>query len=112
MKLFFTLLLLMTGCRPPVPESLPVVETRAEEPETPRPPLILKADYVAEILGDPALKRRENPAEVWVYPADECVLFVYFDANGEVRHMEIGEPSNKAPHRGEACLIMAGKLRP
>ena len=111
MRLFFAAVwLLLTGCVTSVPEELPVVERTEPVVWSSRPP-VLKADYVAEVLGEPALKRRETPSEMWVYAAKTCVLFVYFNADGEVKHMDIGEPSNKAPHQGRECLIMAGKLR-
>ena len=77
---------------------------------------LLKADYVFEILGKPGVKRYEKPSEVWVYPQEECVLFVYMteqsDATMLVRHMEIGTPTFKAKEKNSVpCLKEAAKLR-
>lgn len=77
---------------------------------------LLKADYVLEILGRPAVRRYEKPSEIWVYPKEECVLFVYMadqeDGSKLVRHMEIGTPTFKAREKDSLpCLKEAARLR-
>jgi hypothetical protein len=77
---------------------------------------LLKADYVLEILGEPAVKRYEASSEVLVYPQDGCVLFIYMagleDGSKLVRHMEIGTPTFKAKEKDAVpCLKEAVKLR-
>lgn len=77
---------------------------------------LLKADYVLSVLGEPSVKRYENPSEVWVYPQEGCVLFVYMndqkDGSKLVRHMEIGTPTFKAKQKDSLpCLETAAGLR-
>lgn len=77
---------------------------------------LLKAGYILEILGKPAVKRYEKPSEVWGYPHEGCVLFVYMtdqeDGSKLVRHMEIGTPTFKAREKDALpCLNEAAKLR-
>ena len=77
---------------------------------------LLKADYVLEVLGEPAVKRNEKPSEVWTYPQEGCVLFVYMadqaDGSKLVRYMEIGTPTFKAKEKDSVpCLKKAAKLR-
>ncbi|MBR4127242.1 MAG: hypothetical protein IKR09_06695 [Alphaproteobacteria bacterium] len=77
---------------------------------------LLKAGYVLEVLGKPAVRRYEKPSEVWVYPQEKCVLFVYMadqaDGSKLVRHMEIGTPTFKAKEKDSVpCLKEAVKLR-
>lgn len=104
-----------------VPKELPVVA--GEEPETVRTEVktgrkdpLLKADYVLRVLGEPTVKRRETPSEVWVYAQSGCVLFIYMneqdDGSSLVRHMEIGTPTFKATQKDSlSCLRTAAKLR-
>ena len=77
---------------------------------------LLKADYVLQILGEPTVKRREEPSEVWVYTQAGCVLFIFMQDQKEgaalVRHMEIGTPTFSATQKDSLpCLRMAAKLR-
>ena len=53
-----------------------------------------KASEIAGLLGEPQLKRRDPPAELWQYRAGPCVLdlFLYADKAGggfTVTHMEM-----------------------
>lgn len=77
---------------------------------------ILRADYVRDVLGEPTVKRRENPTEVWVYAQSSCVLFIYMNKQSEeeklVKHMEIGYPSFNATEKNSTdCLRQAAKLK-
>ena len=94
-----------------IPETKPesVIRSGRKDP-------LLKASYVLEILGKPAVRRYEKPSEVWVYPQEGCVLFVYMadqeDGSKLVRHMEIGTPTFKAKEKNSIpCLREASKLR-
>jgi hypothetical protein len=63
------------------------------------------AREVVELLGEPGLKRRDPPAEMWQYRAGPCVLdlFLYADkgsaltvAHAEVRTVPpVGGPANE-----------------
>ena len=77
---------------------------------------LLKADYVLRVLGEPTVKRRETPSEVWVYAQSGCVLFIYMNEQDDgpslVRHMEIGTPTFRATRKDSlSCLKTAAKLR-
>ncbi|MCC7015620.1 MAG: hypothetical protein IT564_00250 [Rhodospirillales bacterium] len=71
----------------------------AARPETPAPAdasalVGRNAREVAELLGEPQLKRRDPPAELWQYRAGPCVLdlFLYADRTGgaaTVAHVEM-----------------------
>ncbi|MBO4644170.1 MAG: hypothetical protein J5716_06155 [Alphaproteobacteria bacterium] len=93
----------------PAPKPEVVIRSGRKDP-------LLKADYVLEILGRPAVRRYEKPSEVWVYPQEGCVLFVYMadqeDGSKLVRHMEIGTPTFKTKEKDSVpCLKEAVKLR-
>ena len=64
------------------------------------------ARAVAELLGEPQLKRRDPPAELWQYRAGPCILdlFLYAGKDGgaaRVAHIEI-RAFNDAPLSGRA----------
>ena len=111
----------LAGCAR-VPKELPVVaaENNASVSDSAkrsgRKDPLLKSDYVLRILGQPTLRRREPPSEVWVYTQTGCVLFIYMndldDGSALVRHMEIGTPSFHAKQKDSlSCLKTAAKLR-
>ena len=80
-----------------------------------RKPVLINEGRILEKLGEPTLKRREDPAEVWVYSREKCVLFIYMNETGtqnaRVTHMEIGKPSKTAAQKeSRACLKMASRL--
>ena len=96
-------------------ESVPAPDPEAVFRSGRKDPL-LKSGYVLEILGKPAVKRYEKPTEIWTYPQEGCVLFVYMedrpDGSKLVRHMEIGTPTFKAKEKDSLpCLEEAAKLR-
>lgn len=70
-------------------------------------PAILLAE-----LGEPQLKRRETPAEIWQYRGEGCVLDFFLYENGgpeiEVIHLEARDAS-AAKTDARACF--AGLLR-
>lgn len=71
----------------------------------------LPATLLAE-LGEPQLKRRESPAEIWQYRGEGCVLDFFLYENGgpepEVIHLEArGETAERTDPR--PCF--AGLLR-
>ena len=65
----------------------------------------LSVGEAAELLGRPALVRREPPAEVWQYAGRECVLhlFLYDNEGGgsSVTHYEMRGLDGISP---QACL--------
>lgn len=117
-------LCLLSGCAR-VPKELPVVAAAEEEVSASglqtdtgagRKDPLLKADYVLRVLGEPTVKRRETPSEVWVYAQSGCVLFIYMNEQDDgpslVRHMEIGTPTFRATQKDSlSCLKTAAKLR-
>jgi len=82
-----------------------VVEPAVVQPPPPPPPpplpaikdlVGLTADELTQYFGDPSVRRREPPAQVWHYVGPECVLhlFLFSNAKGDkpvVSHVEISE---------------------
>ncbi|HZD25592.1 MAG TPA: hypothetical protein VE631_04970 [Alphaproteobacteria bacterium] len=65
------------------PPAAPTVDPPAPPPAPPADPAQLigmGSDGLAMLLGQPALKRAEPPAQVWLYPARACVFHVYLYA--------------------------------
>lgn len=73
---------------------------------------------VTEIIGNPALIRRDGPAEVWLYRGQGCLFDIFLyrqdDDSFQVRYVELRAPDlPEDKHR--ACLadiIRAGKTTP
>lgn len=58
-------------------------------------------------LGEPAMLRRDAPAEVWQYRSSTCVLSVFLYADGpqwRVTYVDIGAPRGGAPVPPAACF--------
>lgn len=71
---------------PLAPKPAPQVTLRRPEPpinDDPRQLIGLDRSGVAALLGDPALIRREEPAEIWQYVTAECVFDVVLYAAGQ-----------------------------
>lgn len=43
---------------------------------------------IKKIMGKPALKRMEEPNQLWAYRTNECSVLVFFDANGKSQYAE------------------------
>ena len=86
--------------------ALPPVDANVERMMGAQPAALL-----AE-LGEPQLKRRESPAEIWQYRGEGCVLDFFLYENGgpeiEVIHLEARD-ATAAKTDPEACF--AGLLR-
>ena len=55
---------------------------------------------VAALLGDPDLRRRDPPAEIWQYRSADCVLDLFFyDDNGR-EHLVYTESRPRVAQRG------------
>lgn len=83
---------LLSGCQSPDPATSDKVAA-VPQPGRGAPPKVLglKPHDVQELLGMPKLVRRDDPAEVWQYRSDACVLdvFIYPVATGaQVRYLE------------------------
>lgn len=120
-RVFYALFAVLTACSN-VPQELPVIAEEALPPPVkgaavkPRRPIILNADRILSVLGEPTVRRFESPSEVWVYSQPSCVLFIYMNDKGEpsprVRHMEIGTPSFGIREKQSVdCLKLASRLR-
>lgn len=91
-----------TADRSAVEDAAPAAEIAARPPPRRLPPSLigLDRDRLAEFLGPPRFKRRDNPVEIWQYRAAECTLdlFLYREGNTEVfkvAHVEVrgrGQP--------------------
>lgn len=76
----------------------------------------LKAAEIADLLGAPGFRRKDNPAEIWQYRTQSCFLdvFLYADkAGGElysVAHVEV-RPRRAEPVTTQDCLrqVVRGK---
>ena len=113
---FFTACTTAPAGLPVVAPSAPSEGGREEAAPAPRRPVVLNADRILSVLGEPDVRRFEAPSEVWIYSRPSCVLFIYMDSKGEtsprVRHMEIGTPSFGVSEKESAdCLRLAEKLR-
>jgi hypothetical protein len=81
--------------QPPVIASIPEVTEPVVEPEKPMEllePTILvgkSSEEILEILGEPTLRRKDSPAEVWQYLTEECALHLFFypAKTGEIMEM-------------------------
>lgn len=118
-KMVYGVALFLAACSV-TPTELPVVaeseEAQQQVSVSPKKKIILNADHILNVLGEPTVKRRESPAEVWVYSQESCVLFIYMNDKIEnparVKHMEIGTPSfNAEEKKSLPCLKMASRLR-
>ena len=69
----------------------------------------LKAAEIADLLGAPSFRRKDNPAEIWQYRTQSCFVdvFLYADkAGGEiyaVAHVE-ARPRRTEPVTKQDCL--------
>ena len=66
---------------PPVPRRRPVFSVIAEDtPDKPKIDWLVGQDFnaVQALLGDPALKEVQAPANVWAYNGSGCVLNIFF----------------------------------
>lgn len=73
----------------------------------------LNAPALAAKLGDPALLRRDGPAQIWQYRSTGCIvdLFLYDGARGfEVTHVELRGPAFD-DGTGPACIGAMAKPR-
>lgn len=95
---------------PVVPESAPQVTLRPPEPpinDDPKQLLGLDRGGVAALLGDPALIRREAPAEIWQYVTSGCVFDVVLYAAGQrytVSYLEARDEASAAVLEARPCL--------
>ncbi len=66
---------------PPVPRRRPAASTiEATSPDKPKIDWLVGQDFeaVQALLGDPALKEVQAPANVWAYNGSGCVLSIFF----------------------------------
>ncbi len=96
--------------RPVVPEPAPQVTRRAPQPpinDDPGQLMGLDRGGVAALLGDPALIRREEPAEIWQYVTSGCVFDVVLYAAGQrytVSYLEARDEASAAVQEARPCL--------
>lgn len=73
----------------------------------------MNGTQIVAMLGEPGFKREENPAQVWRYRSESCVLelMLYrFDRDLQVRHVEARDDKFRAVAHN-ACIdsIAAGR---
>ena len=120
----------LAACSTPVAPSAAVApvaaETRAPPEPTPAPtqPAVMRVTalpvltgmepaQVIALLGEPDLRRREPPAELWQYRNAECVLdvFLYADGDGDRYRVLRSETRNHhvAPPLVASCSASFGR---
>lgn len=99
---------LATPANPPAPAA------RAAPVRIPTQSELMGADTArAEaLLGTPALRRTDRGSEMWQYPSDDCVLFVFFypDAAGAMELTFLtasAGTSGRSPSSDDACIASA-----
>ena len=76
----------------------------------------LSSTQIVAMLGEPGFKREENPAQIWRYRSEACVLELMFyrlDRDLQVRHVEARDEKFKAVAQS-SCIesIVAAKGKP
>jgi hypothetical protein len=76
----------------------------------------LNSTQIVAMLGEPGFKREENPAQIWRYRSEACVLELMFyrlDRDLQVRHVEARDEKFKAVAQN-SCIesIVAAKGKP
>jgi len=76
----------------------------------------LNSAQVVAMLGEPGFKREENPAQIWRYRSEACVLELMLyrlDRDLQVRHVEARDDKFHAVSQ-KACIdsIVAAKGKP
>ena len=98
---------LLSGCQSPDSASGDKVAGAPKASMGVQPKVLgLKPHDVQELLGMPKLVRRDDPAEVWQYRSDACVLdvFIYPVATGaQVRYLEARTVAAE-PARTDECV--------
>lgn len=87
----------------------------AEAP-LPRTLVGLSREKVTELLGRPHLRRRDDPAELWHYRTDACVLHLFIYENGgaaapTVAHVEIVVRDGAPVSRDDCLASVIGESR-
>lgn len=99
------LLILLSACA----ES-PALRRRAA-PELPPGGLVgLTGPELPLLLGTPAMRRSEPPAEIWQYAARDCLLYVFLYLEGQtltVRHADARDRRSR-PADVKACAGRVG----
>ncbi len=73
----------------------------------------LNSDIVNDLLGAPALTRREGGAEVWQYRSDICVLDVFlYGGPKQVEHVDLRDRAGASEPAVRACFtrMLNGKI--
>lgn len=100
------LLILMAACA----ES-PELRRRAAAPELPPGGLVgLTGPELPLLLGAPAMRRSEPPAEIWQYAARDCLLYVFLyleERTLTVRHADARDRRGR-PADVDACASRVG----
>jgi hypothetical protein len=98
------------------------VDPHADRPQPPELPLGaaivgMESGQVASLLGEPALQRREQPAQYWRYSYAGCTLDLFLYRHPEsgrmhVLYYELRQEPRPAAFRNERCAGMAARLGP
>jgi len=109
------------AAKPPIPAPQAARHAPAPPPPPPMPPekLIGLGDRaVTDLLGRPAFRRADAPAELWRYRAGNCILDLFLypprgvpDGPRTVTHVEARQ-RNGSPTPALTCLDAVRKARP
>lgn len=93
----------------PADDSGPVHYNGAASPapreEDPDKLLGLEADTIHDLLGDPALVRRDGDAEVWQYRAAACVLDLFiYGRPKRVAHVDLRDRGGAVTEGVRSCF--------
>lgn len=73
----------------------------------------LSGTQIIAMLGEPGFKREENPAQIWRYRSDSCVLELMLyrlDRDLQVRHVEARDDKFRAVAQN-ACIDSIAAMR-
>lgn len=73
----------------------------------------LSGTQIVAMLGEPGFKREENPAQIWRYRSDSCVLELMLyrlDRDLQVRHVEARDDKFRAVAQN-ACIDSIAAMR-
>lgn len=109
----------MDEAAPPEVAALPPPEPAPPPPPPPEPVIDDNPDRliglsrgdVRDLLGTPALVRREAPAEIWQYLGGACVFDVFLYETGEIPRVDYVEARDDDGHPIEARACLNSLLR-
>jgi len=97
---------------PPASPAMPYNGMATLPPVNDNPQQLMGLDHESlnEMLGEPALVRRDGDAEVWQYRADRCVLDLFlYGVDKKVEHVDLRDRGGEGEESVRDCFV--GMLR-